>query len=335
MELVSPWVLYIGIPVIIILPFLRLKQKDQYQKGNKVANTGFIEETPYYKKLLKQYKILRMAALSFLLLAVAICFFMISRPAEIETVTPEIHNRDIFLCLDISDSVDQLNLEICDELKNVVEQLDGERFGITIFNGKSILLVPLTTDYEYVLDTLDDLKAAFEFSIAKESMDLTLEDYTSVLYNYKYEGTLCDYGSSFIGDGLASCLYNFPDLKENDERSRLIIFATDNDLNGTPIVTVDEAAALCAKNDVKVFAIAPDFIVDEDSFKKAMESTGGGYYRASTAHAFDNLIEDIEKTETSVMEEVKTIITDKPEGLFICLVVFMSIYFIFSRKVKL
>ncbi len=333
MELVFPWVLYIGLPAALVLGFAKFGKKDVFHDGRKVANTSFVEETPYYKKLLKQYKVLSGVALGSLLAAIVICVIMLARPAKIDVINPEIHNRDIFMCMDISDSVDELNLEICDELKGVVKELDGERFGITIFNGQSVLLVPLTTDYEYVLKTLDKLEAAFEYSLGLDFENFDYDSYD--LYEFKYEGTLAEHGSSFIGDGLASCLYSFPDLKENTERSRLIVFTTDNELNGTPIVTVEEAAALCKKNDVKVFAVTPENIVDEASFAKAMNSTGGGFYEVSSSKVFDKLVSDIKKTDTSVMEDVKTVVTDQPQMLFICLLVFMGVYFVFSRKVKL
>lgn len=336
MELVAPWVIYIGVVVVFALPFLKRKAKDTYKEGKKVANTDFIENTPYYKKLFKQYKLFCYLTLGSLLVAIAIGFVLLARPAEIRTINPTIHNRDIFMCLDISNSVDKLNIDICDELRNVVKELDGERFGISIFNGRSVTLVPLTTDYQYVLDTLDKLEDSFKASIKiEESNDYDIYSELYQTYYYKHNGTLSDYGSSFIGDGLASCLYSFPDLKENSERSRMIIFTTDNELNGTPIVTVEEAAELCKKNNVKVFGVVPDSVVDEDSFKKAMINTGGGYYIATTAHAFDKLISDIEKTDAAVMEETKTVVTGKPEVLFIFLLLFVGLYFLCTRKAKL
>ncbi len=328
MELVFPGVLYIGIPIVILFPFLKWKKEEKYREGKKVANTDFIEATPLYQKLLKQYKLFCNMTLVCLLGAILVCVIMIARPATIEKISPEIHNRDIFLCMDISDSVDELNLEVCDKLRDVVKRLNGERFGISIFNGQSVLLVPLTTDYNYVLDTLDKLEDSF-----KDNLGLPTN--SDIDRYYKYEGTLADYGSSFIGDGLASCLYSFPDLKEDTERTRLIVFTTDNELNGTPLVTLDEAAGLCAKNNVKVFAIAPDNIVDEDAFEDAIERTGGEYYQAADKGVFEDLVEQIENTEASKMQEEKTIIRDQPKVFFIVLVMLVSCYFLLGRKVKL
>lgn len=337
MELIFPWVLYIGIPVVAVLLFFKFKKKGDYEYGKKVANTNFLMETNLYKKLYKEYKIFTNIALISLLIAIGIAFVMLARPAKVETIHPEIQNRDIFLCMDVSDSVDELNVDMCDELKKVVKELNGERFGITIFNGQSVLLVPLTSDYKYVLEIMDKLEASFKESLKDSDLNMDWWDDTSdfqTLY-YKYEGTLADEGSSFIGDGLASCLYNFPDLKENDERSRLIIFTTDNDLNGEPYVTLDEATDLCKKNDVRVFAIAPDNIVDESGFKRSIEKTGGKYYRNTWRNAYDDLVKDIKKIKTSSIIKPETRVFDQPEGLFLLMLLFLGIYFGVGRKVKL
>ena len=335
MDLVFPAVLYLGIPLAVSLFFFGRKKKTKYEEGTKVANTGFVEETEYYKKLLGKYKFFRGLALTGLWLSVVACLFLLARPARMQTIHPQLHNRDIFLCIDVSNSVDELNLDIVRQLKNVVEELDGERFGITIFNGQAALLVPLTNDYTYVLKELDKLEMSFRHSLGKVPDSLAKVDGEKITHYYKHMGTLSDYGSSFIGDGLASCLYNFPDLKENDERVRLIIFTTYNELNGTPFVTLEEATALCKKNNVRVYGVAPENIVDEAAFKRAVESTGGGYYKATSSKAFDKLLEDIRLTETSVMEDVKTLVLDYPQVPFLFLLLFMGIYFICSRKVKL
>lgn len=337
MELIYPWILGIGAVVLIALSIFKWRRKSAYIEGKKVANTSLVEQTELYQKIKRQYKVYVTIAFVSLLLAIACGFILLSRPAKVEQVNTELHNRDIFVCMDISSSVDELNIKMCSELKEVVKKLDGERFGITIFNAKSVLLVPLTNDYEYVLDTLDQLEASLQEStkLEDDDYDALSDDFDYSLYYYKYEGTLGDNGSSFIGDGLASCLYNFPDLTENTERSRIIIFTTDNELNGTPYVTLDEATSLCKKNDVKVFAIAPDNVVDEDAFKSSVESTGGKYYRSTSKDVYDNLIKDIEKTKTSTMTKVETIIYDQPQAVFVCMVIFIGIYFGLSRKVKL
>ncbi|MBE5954364.1 MAG: hypothetical protein E7257_09515 [Lachnospiraceae bacterium] len=345
MELVYPLVLFVGLPVVLILFLIRFKKKDTYRKGNKVANADFVESNPYYKKLMVQYKIFGSVAVLSLLLSTWASLAMVSRPVEIETVTEEIRNRDIFICMDISGSVDETNLELMDHLKTVVSELDGERFGITIFNAKSVLLIPLTTDYQYIMEMLDELEESFKESLVltkySEGEPLSAKEYDILLnfdyekYYFKYGGTLSEEGSSYIGDGLATCLYNFSDLEENPDRARVIIMTTDNELLGNPLLSIEEAADLCAKHDVKVFGVAPDHIANEEQFKTAILSTGGGYYRTSEDKAYEKLVNDIKATDASVIEKTETIVYDQPEVLFIVLISLLGVYFVFSRKVKL
>lgn len=338
------WVWIIGIPLLAFLAILHFRKGKKYKKGSKIANTTIVEETDLYKSLKIQYTVFTSLAVVCLLAGIALSFVLLSRPVHIETVKPEIHNRDIMLCLDISSSVDQLNLDICNKLEDVVKELDGERFGITIFNGKAVQLVPLTSDYDHVLNMLDKLKASIEEGLAYEQMSDSilgsLAAFESVdweTYYYKYNGTFIDGGSSYIGDGLASALYSFPDLKTNDERSRIIIFTTDNELNGVSYVTVDEATDLCLKNKVKVFAITPERVVDEGNFMNAILKTQGGYYKAGDHGAFDRLVADIRDVEASqdVLTDFKVQITDKPSGWFVFLVILVGFYFVICKKVRL
>ena len=345
MELMYPLIIYIGVPLVLVLFLIRFKKKDTYRKGNRVANAEFVETNPYYKKLVVQYKVFGTIAMLGLLIATWVSLVLMSRPVEVDVVTEEIKNRDIFICMDISGSVDETNVALMDELKTVVESLDGERFGITIFNAKSVLLIPLTNDYKYIMDTLDDLEESFNESLlytkylegeylTEEEMDI-VNNFDYQKYYYKYAGTLGEQGSSFIGDGLATCLYNFSDLETNTDRTRIIIMTTDNELNGTPLISIEDAADLCTKHDVKVFGIAPSHIANEEQFKGAVLSTGGAYYNTTDEKAYEKLVNDIKATDASVLEKTETIVYDQPELLVILLVVFMGIYFALSRKVKL
>ena len=49
--------------------------------------------------------------MDFLYLMIA-CLFLLARPAKMQTIHPQLHNRDIFMCIDVSNSVDELNLDI-------------------------------------------------------------------------------------------------------------------------------------------------------------------------------------------------------------------------------
>ena len=332
MELMYRWVLYIAVPIVIILPFIVIKRKNNFKNSIKAANVSLVNEDLRFKKKLIIYKILSVIALMSLWVAIAVSFVMISRPVEVKTISKTLRNRDIFLCLDISDSMDELNQYICDDLKDLVNGLDGERFGITIFCGKTVVLVPLTTDYDYVLAEIDKLQKSFEQSTSYWDW---YSDFDYEAYEYKYAGTLSDYGSSLIGDGIAGCLFAFPDLRDNPDRARIMILSTDNEVFGDQIVTVTEATDLCAKYGVKIFALGPDYVVDEEQYKKDIEKTGGEYYRIKSKSAVQDVIDAISVTDATDTQEFQTLITDKPIILFYILIVCVGIYFITGRKVRL
>ena len=335
MEMRYPWMVYVSIGVIFVLALIPIfRRKDKFKKGKKVANAVLIKEMPYFKNVLLRFKILRFFLFGALLCSMAFCLLMFSRPSRTEVTVTEIHNRDIILCMDISDSMDEVNLEICDELEELVRNLEGERFGVSIFNGKSVLLVPLTTDYDYVVRILEQLKESFSQNIDRQSLFYDYDDFDYYTYWYKYEGTLCDWGSSFIGDGLASALFSFNDLEENPDRTRLLIFTTDNELNGTPIVTVEEATRLCKNHNVPVFAVVPDRVVEEESFRRNILSTGGDYFKASDRNAISDLADVIRATDSSVITEEKVQIIDEPQYFFLGLLIMVGITCVLIKGVR-
>ena len=109
--------------------------------------------------------------------------FIMSRPYNRDVRVEEKYTRDIFLCIDISSSVDGLNVNIISNLKDVVSNMQGERFGLVIFNTSPVLLVPLTNDYEYILDELDRVE---------EHIKKRMHDYWSADEEYIEEGYVSD-----------------------------------------------------------------------------------------------------------------------------------------------
>ncbi len=337
MELTYPWVLYIGIPllvVFIVILFL-LKKKEKYKTGKKIANTQYAKNNPYYSKILTKYKVLTALLNIFCIFCIAISLVTLARPAKVETAESRLNNRDIFLCLDVSTSVIELDDNLIKEIKETVKNLKGERIGVSIFNTSSNLLVPLTDDYEYVLEVLDKLD---ESLAAYSSTDL--DSFT--LTQYSQAGTLVGNetrGSSIIGDGLASCIYSFPNLEE-EKRTRVIIFSTDNDdaSFGGPIVSLKEGGQIAKDNGIKVYALCPDAAGEEDKeeLKEVAETTGGQFYIGEDKQAVSEIvskIESLQKTEVQGTKEVKR--TDQPQIPVILLIISIGILFIINKRVKL
>ena len=322
----------IGIGIYLFYP----KQKEEKQnKGSKIANTLFLKNTDYYKKLLKDYKIYKGVLYIACIISIISSIFLCSRIQRVETHNINDYKRDIFLCMDVSASVDELNIELVENLKETVKSLKGERFGISIFNTTSVLISPLTDDYEYILNALDEIENSIKANNSIIYGAYRGEDFYYIR-NYIYSGTIEnneERGSSLIGDGLASCVYSFPNLEE--ERSRIIIFSTDNDLAGTPLVTLKNAARISKKRNIIVYGIGTTVMKDNDrrDFRQAVELTNGKFYEQSSL-AVKNIVKDIEKQSKSLTESrLETTETDLPTIPFILLTVSIGIIFLIRKKV--
>ncbi len=337
MELRYPILMIIIIILIILYLVFFKRKKCKYTNGTKIANTEYIKNTDYYQKRLKIYNILKRILYILFGSGIIASIVLITRLAKVETQNTFQYNRDIFLCMDVSSSVDELNLEIVKTLENTVKELNGERFGISIFNTSSVILTPLTDDYDYVIETLELIGEAIE---AVNDTTTSISDYDNYLYlaNYIISGTLDGLesrGTSLIGDGLASCVYDFSNLEDTD-RTRIIILSTDNELAGSPLVTLETAAKISNSKKVKVYGIGTKYMSQENSlsFKSAVESTGGKYYEHSSK-TVDNIVSDIDNTSKSLLQnQVETKVLDIPEIPFIILLISI-IGIITLRKVVL
>lgn len=335
MELRYPLLLFV-IPIAIgTYVFFTKKKKVEKKSGSKIANTFFLKNTDYYKKILRSYNFYKSIIFIAFIIAIISSALLCSRIQKVETNNLNDYKRDIFLCMDVSASVDQLNIELIENLKDTIKSLKGERFGISIFNTTSVLISPLTDDYEYILSALEEIQSSI-----KANNSLTYGSYTGgdfyYIRNYIYSGTIEGNetrGSSLIGDGLASCVYSFPNLEE--DRSRIIIFSTDNALEGTPLVTLEKAAQISKKKNILVYGIGTTIMTDNNrrDLRKAVEITDGKFYEQSS-YQVKNIVKDIEKQSKSLVEtKLETKETDLPTVPFIFLLLSLGIIITFSKKV--
>ena len=340
MALKYPIVVKIGIPVTIVLLILFhvIKKKGKFKGGIRVANADYARQLPEYKKYRTTQLFLRTVLEFCIIAAVIASLYLIARPVKTETVSNGTRKRDIYLCLDVSYSICYLNSELVDNLRDVVKSLDGDRFGITIYNTSTVLYVPMTDDYDFILKKLEDLKKYFE--LQREYVENYWGAYYYNLDERYYElseqlgfydaGTLVNNytkGSSLIGEGLASCLFSFPHL-DDENRSRIIIMSTDNaqEALSKPLVELDEASDMCCDHDVTIFGIFPNEEVFEklndptkdygklaDDLRDASEKTGGAFYKQSDSFTVKDIVNDISSQKVMEVNEI-TInkVVDKP-----------------------
>ncbi len=331
MEVRYQIVLYIGVVVclgLIFSLFFRRKKKEKYEGGKRIAGTFYLEELPYYKRRVTYYKMMRAGCVAACGVAVILSFFIVARPYKEDVINEEKYSRDILLCMDISTSVDELNLRLVDEMKETVSRLKGERIGIVIFNTSPVLLMPLTDDYDYIMQELDTIEYCLESRLNTDAIE---DD------SYIMSGTLVgneELGSSLIGDGLAAAACDFTET--NEKRSRFIIFSSDNDLAGEPRVTLEEAASLCMANGVVVYGIGTENMREEDmqQMRECVEGTGGFFFLEEKDGGMEQIVAEIDQSEQRVIEGDKRVVrTDIIEIPFIMLLISVSMVIIFTKYV--
>ena len=314
----------------IIFSFIRFRRKKKFRGGTKAAEPEYVRNIPYFRRKMRAYKFLKFILSTSIIANILISGYLMAVPYKTEVTEVQTMNRDIILCMDISTTVDHLNFELVGKLKEVVENLNGERFGIVIFNTSPLYLVPLTTDYEQVLNELDIIEEALELRYDYYEGYGGYSNRLIELDRYISDGTLignADRGSSIIGDGLAAAALDFNNIEEDPGRSRIIIFSTDNDLQGDEIITLPEAAQLCVDRGITVYGIGTEEMYSSDKrmMKNAVELTGGQFYYGEDSRVVSNIIENIQAhvaTMDTVEYEISEHIT--PEIPFMILLISMA-----------
>ena len=331
-----PGMLVFGVFIIALVCLaaflLRRSRRDRIRI--RAANTSRLKKHPLYKRKLMQARIYRIIAAAGILLALTASLFLMARPYRRETVKDPAARRDIFLCLDLSSSNYAGLKDLAEEIGRVIDGLDGDRIGISIFNTSSIRYVPITDDYVFARERLDALvgylSAEDEFmedyaqkydSVfdIPESERPRYEELNSILSTFD-DGITAGYelkGTSAVGEGLASCLFSFPELNK-EKRTRIVLFVTDNheELLEDPLVTLEEAAGMCASDQVTVFGFYPgssqagqgapgsrqagggsSAAEEMRRMKSAVEMTGGSFYDRYSSITAEQILDDISSKE--------------------------------------
>lgn len=311
---VIPIALIVGALIIAGFWFYQTARKAQTKDANTVlvANSIRLRKTAAYQKAIKRLWVQIMVVSVVAALSGVIAAFGVAKPVAVSIDRPEKHNRDIALCLDASGSMFDVNIDVLTRFKEMSKEFNGERISLTIFNATSIQVFPLTDDYDYIEANLDKIIHVFE------------KNYNDTETAAFLASTLGrEEGASLIGDGLYGCSLSF-DNQNDTKRSRSIILATDNVVNGKELVPLDEAAQLAKDNNLRVYGINPGsrgpsgivFVPENaiSSMKEAVELTGGKFFELNDASAAGTIVDEISSTETSIIEgSPMAIKKDQPE----------------------
>ncbi|MGO2102230.1 MAG: vWA domain-containing protein [Psychroflexus halocasei] len=287
------WLLTV-IPLLILWAVLSHKKK--YSSLLLSSTKAFQGQQSLLAKLRPFLLVLRIAALCFFIVAMA-------RPREVDesTEVKKSEGIDIVMSVDVSASMLAKDLKpnrfeaLRQVAKDFVNQRPNDRIGITIFAGESYTKTPITSDKEITLKAIDGI----EFNDLIE-------------------------GGTAIGMGLATSVNK---LKESEAESKVIILLTDG-VNNSGFIDPVTATELALEYDTKVYtigigtngeALSPVAVrgdgsyvyrqvkveIDEALLKDIAQQTGGKYFRATDNEKLKSIYDEIDKLETSEVEEFK------------------------------
>lgn len=312
MDLKWPWLPgLLGVLVVVVLLVAALWSRRR-SAAIPVAHTERLRVLPRYRALGRRQLVLSGVRTVAALLLVTGAILLASRPVKVVITEPDRTARDIELCLDVSGSMDKWNRQVVDGFRQIVAELAGERMGLTIFSGAAVTVFPITDDYEFIRDRLDEAEKAFR------TRD----------FDYVTGAETPDARASQVGDGLVSCVQRFDRGGQpgQEDRGRAVVLATDNDPVGRSIFSLEEAAEESIRKGVTVYGIGtPDLIEAPDrlsSFKSATESTGGALALLGEETSVEEVVAGIQRLDRARIAQAPrgTEVDDPDAALLLCLV---------------
>ncbi len=297
--------LFLVLPLAIGWYFWKRKEQSATLKVSSVQ--GFKTGHSVLPKLKPLLFALRMLALAALIVALA-------RPQSTDVTNKSRTTRgiDIVMAIDVSGSMlaKDLKPNRMEALKRVasefVEQRPNDRIGLVVYAAEAYTKTPVTSDKAVVLQALDGVK-----------YDNVLQDGTG------------------IGVGLATAVNR---LKDSKAKSKVIILLTDG-VNNSGFIDPRMASEIAKEFGIKVYtigigtngmaefpyAIAPNgqFLfkmmkveIDEKLMKEIAMMTDGKYFRATSNKSLENIYNEINKLETTEVQEQRFYNYDEKYRLF-------------------
>lgn len=328
MVLANAWILVAVVGALLlaialgVLLGLRGRGGGSADHGAPIARAERIRALPAFRRAVRRRQAALAGIVALGMLAVVLAGVVAARPVAQKTIQPVSTNRDIMLCLDVSGSMTDVDKEIASIFDKLADGFKGERIGLTIFNSSAVQVFPLTDDYAFIRERLRSLMKGFDYSTAVPE---------------QWVGTMNGVGASLIGDGLASCVMRFDHADQ--QRARSIILATDNELNGSPIVTLPEAADYAASKKIRVYTINPVDGIDQQGSQGLADAaavTGGKAYALRETTTVGDIIAQVQKQEASQLKGQATVIwTDVPQLWIAALIVLALGFVVLLWRVRL
>lgn len=315
-DLANPWLVLVALlaaAAAIGLGLLlgRRAPRGPAAGGAPVSRAERLRALPSVRRAAARRTVALAAGVALLAGSAVIAGVVAARPMAAQTIRPVDTSRDIMLCLDVSGSMSEVDIEVLEVFDELLDGFRGERIGLTIFNSSPVQVFPLTDDYDFVRGHLRSIRAAFD-------------DNSSAIPEH-WLGTLNGTGSSLIGDGLAACAMRFD--HRDEERSRSVILATDNEAQGAGIVTLEQASAYARDAGVRVFALNPVEGKDDDisaQLTAAAETTGGEAYALRGDTTVADIVDEVREQEAAALQgEARIVWRDVPDAWIAVLLAFV------------
>ncbi len=312
--MVMPWltaILAVILLIAVAIGWFQGGRMKPAESATPVAHTAQARQHHRFRERLRLFRGALVGTMALVLVVGAITAYLSGRPREVVELENKLATRDIVLCLDVSGSVIEFDGEVLESFEGLLDGFHGERIALVIFDSAARTIFPLTDDYDMVREQLQ---------LAQDALDIRGSGYTIYPSNPDafsdfVSGTevAYRYGSSLIGDGLASCTFAFD--MDDETRSRSVILATDNELAGTPIYTLDEAAELAKDFDVTVHGlqIETQWSFSSNDMEEAIVSNGGYHYSASDVEAAQSIIDNVQSQDAQDLGVIpETVDADRP-----------------------
>lgn len=332
MEIALPWVFFaagalFALAIIVAFLSVRIRRKSSANDDRvPVANSDRLTDLPGFRKRLRDHQLALIAVVLAVITLGASLSLISARPVSSTLFSPDKYNRDIVLCLDVSGSMLEYDAAILQQFGQLAEEFQGERISLVLWNSSAAQIFPLTDDYDFVKENIENVRSSIDGSAQG--------NYGG--YDY-WAGTDLGDGYSLIGDGLASCIVRF-DLSQPD-RSRSIIFATDNYLFGNTIIQLPEAALLARELGITVYGINAAHwqgSPETEEFEQAMLDGNGRYYAANNPNLISDIVQRITAEQaTAYKQPAQWIRHDTPEVWILVALGVFALYLLVTWRVRI
>lgn len=300
----NPWIFLLFIPIAIYFYYLYLKKskrptfqvssienfKSWNNKGR--ASLAKINQYLFYVGLI-------------------LLVFALARPQTQDAKSKRtMDGLDIVIVLDVSDSMLIEDMKPFNRLESAKQTISefikkriSDRIGVVIFAGEAFTLVPPTLDYQLILDRVSQIQTAAEAHIK--------------------DGTA-------IGVALAAGAAR---LKDSQAKSRVMIFLTDGE-NNSGLIDPETGLEVVKGYGIKAYTIGigksgptqlPIYMkdvfgnktkryqnfestVNDELLEQIATVTGGKYFRATKEDSLVGVFNEINKLETTKIEETKYVL---------------------------